>query len=151
MVEFKQEMEYAGKILEVVPNFTNLGLKLTKQLSLTQRLVIRLLRTIGCLYHCYHNYININQCLKMFTLKYILDTKIPPLLLYGTEVWGTDCQNAVERVHNYACKRYMCIRLKAVLGDCWPFLIYITAAKRCIKYSLKFLECKTIGLYRNIT
>ena len=51
----------------------------------------------------------------------IFDTKIFPVLMYGAEIWDTDYQQAVERVHYYACKRYICVRLyysnDAVLGD----------------------------------
>ena len=46
--------------------------------------------------------------------------------MYGAELWGTEHQQTIERVHYYACKRYMCARLNcsndAVLGDCGRFL-----------------------------
>ena len=33
------------------------------------------------------------------------------MLLPGAEIRGTDCQKAIERVHYYACKFYMCVRV----------------------------------------
>ena len=52
----------------------------------------------------------------------IFVTKIMPVLMYGAELWGTEHQQTIERVHYYACKRYMCARLNcsngAVVGDC---------------------------------
>lgn len=52
--------------------------------------------------------------------------------------WGTHKQETIEAIHNYACKCYMCVKQKstncAVLGDCGRYPIYISAAKRCIKY-----------------
>ena len=62
--------------------------------------------------------------------------------MYGAEIWDTDYQQAVERVHYYACKRYMCARLNysndAVFGDCGQFPMYIVAYKRCLNYWLKY-------------
>ena len=64
--------------------------------------------------------------------------------MYGAEIWDTDYQQAVERVHYYACKHYMCVRLNysndAVLGDCGRFPVYIVAYKRCLNYWLKILK-----------
>ena len=74
----------------------------------------------------------------------LFDTKISPVRMYGAEIWDTDYQQAVERVHYYACKRYMCVRLNysndAVLGGCGRFPMYIVAYKRCLNYWLDNLN-----------
>ena len=74
----------------------------------------------------------------------IFDTKICPILLYGSELWGIEKQVAIERVQTYACKRYMCVNLKtsndAVLGDCGRYPMYIESTKRCLSYWLKILK-----------
>lgn len=76
----------------------------------------------------------------------IFDTKVTPVLLYGAEIWGTRRQESIETVHNYACKRYMCVKQRAsnmaVLGDCGRHPLYIAAAKKCIKYWLKIVKMK---------
>ena len=54
------------------------------------------------------------------------------------------CQLPESYLHNYACKRYMCVRLNAsndaVLGDCGRYPMYINATKLCVKYWLKILR-----------
>ena len=53
---------------------------------------------------------------------------------------------AIERVQNYACKRYMCINLKssndADLGDSGRYPIYIECMKRSVTYRLKILKLR---------
>ena len=44
---------------------------------------------------------------ELFCKKY--DSKISPVLMYGVEIWGADYHQSVERVHYYACKRYICV------------------------------------------
>ena len=55
----------------------------------------------------------------------IFDTKISPVLMYGADIWGIEYQHAVEKVHYYACKLYMCVMLNssndAILGECGRF------------------------------
>ena len=59
----------------------------------------------------------------------LFDTKICPILLYRSELWGIQKQVAIERVKNDASKRYMCVNLKstsdAVLGECGRYPVYI--------------------------
>ena len=63
-----------------------------------------------------HNYGQLSRevFFKMF------DTKISPILMYGSEIWDVEYRQIVETIHHYACKRYMCVRLNstndAVLG-----------------------------------
>ena len=74
----------------------------------------------------------------------IFDTKICPMLFYGSELWGLNHYEAVERVHTYACKRYMLAPIHApnltIYGDCGRFPMYIYTAKKVIKYWLRILD-----------
>jgi len=59
----------------------------------------------------------------------IFDTKICPQLLYGSEIWGANRYDDLERVQIYACKRFMCSKQNAsnaaVLGDCARHSLYV--------------------------
>ena len=67
-----------------------------------------------------------------------------PFVMYGAEILGIEYQHAVEKVHYYACKHYMCVRLNssndAILGECGRFPLYIQYYKRCINFWLKILR-----------
>ena len=64
--------------------------------------------------------------------------------MYGAEIWGIVYQLAVENVHYYACKRYVCVRLNssndAILGEGGRFSLYIQYYKSCINFWLKNLK-----------
>ena len=51
----------------------------------------------------------------------LLDTKVVPILVFGSDIWGFKRCDMLEQVQIYACKRYMCVGVKscnaAVLGD----------------------------------
>lgn len=74
----------------------------------------------------------------------VFDAKLSPILLYGSEIWGLENIDSIEKVHTYACKRFLNIPLNSinnvVLGDCGRYPMYIASSKRCIKYWLKILE-----------
>ena len=48
----------------------------------------------------------------------VFDRKVSPVLLYGSDICSFTKREPVEVVHRYAYKRYMCVELSAVLGDC---------------------------------
>lgn len=74
----------------------------------------------------------------------IFDTKISPIMLYGSELWGMFDIHAIENIQTYACKRFLHTSLRscnaAILGDLGRFPIKILAMKRCISYWLRILK-----------
>ena len=74
----------------------------------------------------------------------LFDTKILPIILYGSELWGFNSYEHCEIIHRLACKRFLCVKRSSnnavVLGDCNQFPLFIESAKRCIKYWLKILK-----------
>ena len=83
-------------------------------------------------------------CLKQFFFFKLFDVKIAPILLYGSELWGTKMYDSLERVHRYACKRFLNVSFKVcnsfALGDCGRFPLYIQNQRRVLKYWFKLLH-----------
>ena len=133
---------YGGVELEVVPCFTYVGLNFTLQLSLTQMASEQAVKAKRILISILSKLYNDGQLSREVFFK-IFDTKISPILMYGSEIWGIEYRQVVETIHHYACKRYMCVRLNstndAVLGECGRFPLNIQCNKRCITYWLKIL------------
>ena len=74
----------------------------------------------------------------------LFDSRIQPILLYASEIWGfEDCQ-AVENVHITAMKRFCNVPTKTpnamLYGDCGRYPMYINATIRGIKYWCKLLK-----------
>ena len=78
-------------------------------------------------------YIPVNTFVKVF------ETKICPVLLNGSELWGLQYMNCIEHVQIYACKRLLNIGMDAcnlsVLGDSGIYPVQIMALKRVKKYT----------------
>ena len=66
----------------------------------------------------------------------LFDTKISPILLYGSEMRILDQMETTERVQLLACKPYMNAPFNSVnnviLGEKGRYM-YIEASKKCIK------------------
>lgn len=77
----------------------------------------------------------------------IFDSKIYPIILYGSEIWGYQMYDILERVQIYACKRYLTVGLEAVnsvsLAECGRLPVYIFTFKRLVKYWLKIVDMNT--------
>ena len=67
----------------------------------------------------------------------IFDSKICPILLYGSEIWGLDIVNEIETVHLFACKRFLGVKSSVssnvIRGECGRYPLYIFTFKRAIK------------------
>jgi hypothetical protein len=74
----------------------------------------------------------------------LFDAQVVPILLYGAEIWGVKSYDKMERVHLFACKRFLHISDKTpndvVYGELGRFPLYIDALIRVIKYWFKLLE-----------
>jgi hypothetical protein len=73
----------------------------------------------------------------------IFDSKISPILLYGSEIWGTKNYDVIESIHTYACKRFLCIKQSSsnhvARGECGRYPLYIYSYKRVVKYWYKIM------------
>ena len=132
-----------GERLQVVLCFTYIGMNFTRQLSLIKMAKEQAVRGKRVLTAVLSKLYQYGQLPKDVFFK-LLDTKICPILLYGSKLGGVEKRVAIERVQNYACKRYMCVNLKsnndAVLGDCGRYPMYTEGMKRSVTYWLKILK-----------
>ena len=80
----------------------------------------------------------------------LFDAQIAPTLLYAAEIWGFKMYEQIERVHLFACKRFLHVRNKTpddvVYGELGSYPLFIPASVRCVKYWLKLLR-QTDNLY----
>ena len=61
----------------------------------------------------------------MPSLRFLFDSVISPILLYGSEIWGYQKSDVIEKVHINACKKFLGVSNNmcnsAVLGECGLF------------------------------
>ena len=79
----------------------------------------------------------------------LFNAQIAPTLLYATGIWGYKMHEQIERVHLFACKRFLRVRNKTpndVYGELGRYPLFIPATVRFVKYWLKLLG-QTDNLY----
>ena len=124
---------YDGKLLDIVNCFTYVGLAFSMELSfyrMCSELSKKGKHVLVTLLSSLRDY---RQLPKHIFFK-LFDTKVLPVIVYGSEIWGFTQYDVLEQVHYYACKRFMCVGIKscnaAVIGDCGRFLLYIETIRR---------------------
>ena len=74
----------------------------------------------------------------------LFDAQIAPSLLYGSELWGFEQHDTVEKVHIQACKLLLKVPSYTpndmVLGDLGRFSLFVVSAARCIQYWFRLLK-----------
>ena len=83
---------------------------------------------------------------KYFTNKVlfkIFDTKIKPIILYGSEIWGVKRYEKVDNVHMKFCKIVLNVGKTtwnfAAIAECGRYPMYVDYHLRAIKYWCKLI------------
>ena len=138
----REKWVYKGEALETTTVYKYLGVYFsnhlswinhTKQASVQAlKVLIRLIRNMRTLGDM--------SCKTFFK---IFDVKISPILLYGSEIWGLNKYDSIEKVHLYACKKYLGVKYNTsnsmVYGECGRLPLYIYSTVKVIKYWLRLL------------
>ncbi|WP_419586745.1 hypothetical protein, partial [Thiolapillus sp.] len=134
---------FGNEAIEVVNCYKYLGLHFTTKLSLTQavselatKAKARTAQILKCLWRLGH--VHSEVFFKIY------NAQILPVLMYGSELWGYQRFDVIEKAHLFACKRLLNVGLQTpnnmVLGDLGRFPIFILTAVRCIKFWLRILR-----------
>ena len=128
---------YGQHRIDVVNTYRYLGLDFTTRLSLnsaTENLTIKAKKCV------------VEICRMMWRLGCssptiffkLFDARVVPMLLYAAEIWGAHNFNQVEKVHLFACKRFLNVSLHTpnniVYGELNRYPILVLSAVRCISY-----------------
>ena len=74
----------------------------------------------------------------------MFDAQIQPIVLYGSEIWGLQRVDVIEKVHTLACKRSLNVPLKTpnkcVYGDLGRYPLFVNSCIRAVKYWFKLLH-----------
>ena len=139
----KEKWTYNGNALEVVNSYKSLGLIFSTRHSFTSAIkdlslrakkstieILSTLRKIGC-----------NSAEVFFKL---FDAQVVSKLMYGAEIWGYKNFDQIEKVHLFACKRFLHVQNKTpndvVYGELGRVPLWITASIKCIKFWFRLLK-----------
>ena len=86
--------------------------------------IIKLLKRLAC------------NDLKLFFK--LFDSKVEPVLAYGSELWGLQEHLPIEQVHTTTLKQFLKVSIHSsntlLYGETARYLLYIKHKIRCVKY-----------------
>lgn len=136
--------QYQNKSIEIVQEYTYLGIKLTSNGNFTlaqKSLCAKAMRAIFKI----RKYVDLSKLPQKIVFK-IFDATIVPILTYGGEIWGISKplnfkkwdQSPTEKIHLKFCKQYLGLNRKAsnfaTRGELGRLPIQIILMKRALKY-----------------
>ena len=134
-----------GNQLEVVNRYAYLGFTFTTSMSLQESTHQLALKGKRALFDVLRAHSRLEQMTRNTFFK-IFDTKIQPILLYASELWGvlTKDNNQTENVHLFACKRFLNVAARTpnrmVYGELGRYPLQINCYIRVIKYWFRLLK-----------
>ena len=131
---------YKGEEIEIVNSYKYLGFTLSTKLSWEVSLseyanrakgkVVEIMRTMYSLGN-----MDMSVFFKLF------DAQVKSMLLYSSEVWGLNRFQTVEKIHLFACKKFLCVRGKTpntlVYGETGRYPLYIDSSINALRYWFK--------------
>jgi len=132
-----------GKVLEVVNRYKYLGYVFTTKLSTTVALNHQTVRAKQKIVHLLKVMWNLRS-LNTAVFFRLFDAQVLPALIYGSELWGLDSHDDVEKAHLFACKRFLNLDNRTpnclVYGEMGRFPLLVNTTIKAVKYWLKL--CK---------
>ena len=132
-----------GERLEVVNSYKYLGMVISTKLSPVTAQADLVYRAKAGLIQVVKSLRNINSVDPLVFFK-LFDTRIQPILLYSSEVWGFDDCQTIENIHVKGMKMFCNVSAKTpnimLYGDCGRYPLSISANIRAVKYWCKILR-----------
>ena len=128
---------YRGNPIEIVTYYSYLGILVSSRLCWSKcvnELSCKAQQIVSRLRYLCNRYDYFTRQM-LFT---IFDTKVKPVLLYGSEIWGVRKFDDVEQVHIHFCKVVLNVgkttRNFAAYGECGRYPLYVDYHCKAIKF-----------------
>jgi len=134
---------YKGEPVKVTSYYDYLGLTISSRMVWTKaidnlcRKALKAINYIQQFARCYN-------CTNVHILFTLFDRMVLPIVLYGSEIWGTECRASVERIQTRFCKFVLGVPSHtsdvAVLGECGRFPLYVRYYYNVICFWVRILN-----------
>ena len=139
----REKWYYGSDKIAVVGAYKYLGIYFTTRISFTyacQDLICKAKRAVFSILQSMNKFQN-DSAEIFFKL---FDGQVQPIVQYGSEIWGIEKGEEIEKVHLFAMKRFLRIDSRTpndiVYGELGRVPIYINSYVACIRYWLKLLQ-----------
>ena len=145
IVKKSEKWYFNEKLFDVVSYYSYLGLIVSSRLMWSKHIdnisskCNQIMSRIRCLCIRY-DYMPVNLMFRIF------DTKVKPILLYGSEIWGVRKYEDIENIQVRYCKIVLNVGKTtwnfAVLGECGRYPMFVDYHIRAIKYWYKLITAE---------
>ena len=139
----REKWWFGPDLLEVVNTYKYLGLTFSTRLSFRTALEEAAVKGKKCVIQILITLKRIG-CNSPHIFFKLFDSQVAPMLLYASEIWGFEPQPQIERVHTFACKKFLNVPVNTpndlVYGDLGRYPLYILSMVRCVKYWFRILR-----------
>ncbi len=145
IIKKTEKWYFNGKMFDVVSYYSYLGLLVSSRLNWSKHIdnisskCNHIISRIRCLCIRY-DYMPVNLLFRIF------DTKVKPILLYGSEIWGVRKCEEIEKIQVRYCKIVLNVGKPtwnfAVLGECGRYPMFVDYHTRAIKYWYKLITAE---------
>ena len=104
------------------------------------------------------NVMSVSQSIGTFTPSIffkLFDSQIQSIMLYGSEIWGFQRYECLEKLHLLACKRFLNVGQATpncmVYGECGRYPVFKKSQSRCLKYWLKITNTHEQRIPKKLT
>ena len=146
---------YNGENLEIVESFCYLGMKFHYTGSLepgVKALSDQALRATNCLLSLFKR---VSLDLKTKISLLVFDSRVTPMLVYGSEVWGVQGFDCIDKIHIKFLKMLSGVRPQtpnfAVYGELGRFPLSVISKERAVKFWLELLKDPESLIYQVFT
>ena len=138
-----EQWNYGGTPLDVVNMYKYLGVDFTTMMSfnnLTSAFVSKAKKA------CYEIMSSLKaiDCFDFDVFIKLFDSKVVPILLYASELWGCKPFDEIEKVHLFALKRFLNVSLHCsnslVYAETGRYPLHICSQLRAVKFWFKLLK-----------
>ena len=134
---------FSGESVEVVNSYVYLGIELSTRLStsvITSKPAVKAKKAVNEILKCLSSL----QSHDLDLFSTLFSSKVQPIMLYGSEIWGVYDSVEIERVQTYAYKRFLNVSIhcsnKLLYGDVGRYPLKVYTKVNAIRYWLKIIK-----------
>ena len=138
-----EHWHYRNNAIEVVNSYKYLGLDVTTMFSHNSCTTSFISKAKKACFEIMKSLRSIN-CMDFDVFIKLFDTKVKPILLYGSELWGLKDIEGIEKVHLFALKRFLNVSLHCsndrIYAETGRYPLFVCSKLRAIKFWFKLLK-----------
>ena len=136
---------YMREVVDVVSFYKYLGIYFTLKLIWSKTKDVLALQASMAVFKIFQYQYQFGQFCPKDIFK-LFDSIVKPFLCYGSEIWGYEYSQKIEKVHIKFCKRYACLHQNTadyfVLSECGRYPLAVIYMTQCVKYWVRLTQMR---------